>query len=386
MALSKQVNNVMRIAIDASTISTQGGPRTYVLGLLDAFFAKDDQNEYVVFYNDSNHIGRFPTASEIVLPGKSPLARLWREHVLLPMRCRKEKIDLLHCPKSAIPLLSPHCPVVVTLHDLIPIKHPETEGRLAQLYWRMHIPRAARKSQFVITDSEHAKKEIMSEYSVSEDRIQVVPLGFDPVMSQQQPSPEVAQLVRDRYGIGEGYILYVGTIQPRKNIQTLIEAYALLRDIIPMPPKMVIVGRKGWLYDDLFERIAALGLEEFILFTGFVPDEDLPAIYTGAKVFSYLSLFEGFGLPPLEAMACGVPVVVSNTTSIPEVVGEAGITVEPTDVNAVAESLRKVLVDSALADSLREQGLLQAAKFSWQSTAEKVLKIFRFVGGHVDKI
>ncbi len=372
----------MRIAVDASTISTQGGPRTYVLGLLDALFAQDQQNDYVVFYNDTSHLGRFPQAKEIVLPGKKPLARLWREHILLPKACRKLKVDLLHCPKSAIPLLSPHCPVVVTLHDLIPIKHPETEGRLAQFYWRLHIPRAARKSCFVITDSEHAKNEIMSEYSVSADRIQVVPLGFDPAMNQQRPDLETDRLVRDRYGIGEGYILYVGTIQPRKNLLTLIEAYAMLRETIPMPPQMVIVGRKGWLYDDLFERIRALGLEEFILFTGFVPDEDLPAIYDGARVFAYLSLFEGFGLPPLEAMACGIPVVVSNTTSIPEVVGEAGITVEPTDVSAVAEAIGKVLGNPSLAGMLRELGLKQSAKFSWGRTAEEVLRIYQSVKVH----
>ncbi len=375
----------MRIAIDASTISTQGGPRTYVLGLLDALLPMDKDNEYVVIYNDATHLGRFPLAKEVAIPGKKPLARLWREHVRLPLLCRDEKVDLLHCPKSAIPLISPHCPVVVTLHDLIPIKHSETEGRLAQLYWRLHIPRAARKSRFVMTDSEHAKNEIISEYAVAEDRIQVVPLGFEPVMSQQQPRREVAQLVRDRHGIGEGYILYVGTIQPRKNLQTLIEAYALLRESIPMPPSMVIVGRKGWLYDDLFVRIRSLGLEEFVLFTGFVPDEDLPAIYAGANVFAYLSLFEGFGLPPLEAMACGIPVVVSNTTSIPEVVGDAGITVEPTDVSAVAEAIREVLVNPSLSITLREQGLKQAARFSWKNTAEEVLKIYRSVGGHGDK-
>lgn len=156
----------------------------------------------------------------------------------------------------------------------------------------------------------------------------------------------------------------------------------MLRETIPMPPQMVIVGRKGWLYDDLFERIRALGLEEFILFTGFVPDEDLPAIYDGARVFAYLSLFEGFGLPPLEAMACGIPVVVSNTTSIPEVVGEAGITVEPTDVSAVAEAIGKVLGNPSLAGMLRELGLKQSAKFSWGRTAEEVLRIYQSVKVH----
>lgn len=365
----------MRIAIDASTLSTQGGPRTYVLGLLEALLRIDHDNEYVIFYNDAAHLGRFPQAREVVLPGKSPLARLWREHVALPLACRRIGADLLHCPKSAIPLLNPGCPVVVTLHDLIPVKHPETEKRAARIYWRLHIPRAARKSKVVLTDSEHAKQEIVAAYAVPAERVKVVLLGYTPT-ARAIADPETTATVRTRYGLTAGYILYVGTIQPRKNIITLIEALAILRREMGTPPRLVIVGRKGWLYDDLFERIKTLGLEEAITFTGFVPDADLPAIYAGAGVFVYLSLFEGFGLPPLEAMANGVPVVVSNTTSIPEVVEAAGIQVVPTDVAAVAKAIRQVLEDGALADELRNKGRLQAGKFSWDKAGREVLDAY----------
>ncbi|MEI7817413.1 MAG: glycosyltransferase family 1 protein, partial [Desulfuromonadales bacterium] len=315
----------LRIAIDASTISTQGGPRTYVLGLLDALFRIDSVNDYVIFYNDPVHLGRFPQAREIVLPGRNPLARLWREHVLLPLACRREKVNLLHCPKSAIPYFSP-CPVVVTLHDLIPIKHPETEKFAAQVYWRLQIPIAAKRSNFIITDSEYARQEIIDDFKIEPERIKATMLGFNPAMLEQRNAEE-GRTILNSYGLPDGYILYVGTIQPRKNIDSLIEAYALLRKDNKETPKLVIVGRKGWLYDRLFNRIMELGLAEEVLFTGFVPDEELPFIYDSALVFAYLSLFEGFGLPPLEAMACGVPVVVSNTTSLPEVVGDAGFSV-----------------------------------------------------------
>jgi glycosyltransferase involved in cell wall biosynthesis len=367
----------MKIAFDASTISTQGGPRTYVLGLLDALFRIDRENDYLVFYNDPAHLGRFPGAKEIVLPGKSPLARLWREHVLLPLACRREQVDLVHCPKSAIPFFSP-CPTVVTLHDLIPLRHPETEKLAARIYWRLQIPVAARRSSFIITDSEHARGEIMADFRVAPERIRAVMLGFDPRMLTPR-NPSAGAAIREKYALPEGYILYVGTIQPRKNIDTLIEAYALLRDGRPDLPKLVIVGRKGWLYDRLFARIAELGMTGDVLFTGFVPDEELPHLYDGARLFAYLSFFEGFGLPPLEAMACGVPVITSDTTSLPEVVGDAGITVSPADVAAVAAAIARILDDDEFARMLGERGAKRARLFSWEAAALETLEIYRSV-------
>lgn len=367
----------MRIAIDASTISTQGGPRTYVLGLLEAFLRIDQNNDYIVFYNDPIHLGRFPKAREIVLPGRNPLARLWREHVLLPLACRREKIDLLHCPKSAIPYFS-SCPVVVTLHDLIPIKHPETEKFAAQVYWRLQIPIAAKKSSFIITDSEFARQEIMTDFNVLPGRIKATMLGFNPAMLEARNAVD-GKKIRNRYGLPDSYILYVGTIQPRKNIDSLIEAYARLRLANSATPRLVIVGRKGWLFDRLFERISELGLTDEVLFTGFVPDEDLPFIYDGACVFAYLSLFEGFGLPPLEAMACGVPVVVSNTTSLPEVVGDAGLSVMPMDIEAIAAALKTVLDNPEAAEAMRKKGLERARTFSWERCAQETLEIYSAV-------
>jgi glycosyltransferase involved in cell wall biosynthesis len=369
----------VRIAIDASTISTQGGPRTYVLGLIDALLLIDHENEYVIFYNDPVHCGRYPRTKEIVLPGKSPLARLWREHVLLPNACRRERIDVLHCPKSAIPFRSP-CPVVVTLHDLIPVKHPELEKRAAQLYWRLHIRRAAQKSDFVITISEWAKTEIMEEYGVPEGRIAVIMQSYDPRMLLPR-DPEQGRVIRKRHGLSEGYILYVGTIQPRKNLISLIEAYELLKCDRATVPKLVIAGRKGWMYDTIFSRISDLGLTEDIVFIGFVDDDELPFIYDGASVFIYVSLLEGFGRPPLEAMACGVPVITSNTTAIPEVVGEAGITVNPTDIKGIAAALQQILSDPVLAASLREAGKKRAALFSWETAARETLAIYNHVRG-----
>src|SRR6185369_14453405 len=360
---------------DASTISTQGGPRTYVLGLLGALLKIDSENEYVVFYNDAANLGRFPQAKEISLSGTSPVPRLWREHVLLPLACRRERIDLLHCPKSAIPFYS-FCPTVVTLHDLIPLRHPETEKFAARIYWRLQIPIAARRSSYIITDSEHARQEIMADFKVAPERIKAIMLGFNPAMLERR-EPSAATDVRAKYGLPQKYILYVGTIQPRKNIDTLIEAYYRLSQGRMNMPKLVIVGRKGWLYDKLFARISELGLVDEVIFTGFVPDEELPYIYDGARLFAYLSFFEGFGLPPLEAMACGIPVVTSDATSLPEVVGDAGVAVPPADVDKIVAALARILDDAAYANLLGQRGRERAQRFSWEATARETLEVYR---------
>jgi glycosyltransferase involved in cell wall biosynthesis len=270
--------------------------------------------------------------------------------------------------------------VVVTLHDLIPLKHPETEKFAAQLYWRLQIPIAARRSTFIITDSEHARQEILESFGCHPEKVKAIMLGFDPLMIKPRGVADGDRICR-KYGLPSSYLLYVGTIQPRKNLDTLIQAFYRLKQGGSFDHKLVIVGRKGWLYEQLFIRIKELGLDSEIIFTGFVPDEELPFIYDRAKVFLYLSLFEGFGLPPLEAMACGVPVITSNTTSIPEVVGDAGITVYPTDVDAVVLAVKQVLADPLLAAKMRESGRNRARLFSWDAAARETLAIYGQVCG-----
>jgi glycosyltransferase involved in cell wall biosynthesis len=239
----------------------------------------------------------------------------------------------------------------------------------------LQIPVAARRSDYIVTDSEHARQEIMAEFATPPEKIRVVMLGFNPDMTARR-DPDESAAIRRKYGLPERYLLYVGTIQPRKNIDTLIEAYArLCRDRSAMP-KLVVVGRKGWLYDSLFAKIEKLGLKDAILFTGFVPDEELPHIYDSAIAFVYLSFFEGFGLPPLEAMACGVPVVTSNTTSLPEVVGAAGITVPPADVDSVVTAINTIMDDAAFARSMGERGRARALLFSWEAAAREMLDVY----------
>lgn len=370
----------MRIGIDASTIGTQGGPRTYVLNLIESLLKIDKENEYVIFYNSKEHLGKFPQAREVVVPFSNPATRLFREHLLMAYHYKKERLDLVHNPKSAISILKP-CKTVVTIFDLIPIMYPETEKWMARIYWKTQIPVAAHNADFVITSSEFAKKEIVSRYNISEDRIAVIPIAYNSYCKPVESKTEM-ESVKEKYAIPDKYILYVGTIQPRKNIALLIKAYASLVKRKGIDHKLVITGRKGWLYAPLFDLIKSEGMEERIVFTGFVPDEELPYIYGGAELFVYLSLFEGFGIPPLEAMACGVPVICSNATSLPEVAGDAGILVNPTDQKAVEVAILNVLENPVLRTELREKGFLQAKKFSWERTAGETLRIYKEVEGN----
>lgn len=365
----------MKIAIDASTLSTQGGPRAYLLGLLEALLRIDSENQYLLVYNDSVHLGRFPAALERVLPGKSPLARLWREHFLLPSLCRSEKVDLLHCPKSSVPVVSP-CPVVVTLHDLIPLDFPQFETFTARCYWRMHIPLAVRRSSRIITISEYARKGIMERFGIASDRIDVILQGIDRSMGQSRDAAE-GEWIRRRYGLDSGYILYVGTIQPRKNLPTLVAAYAALDPQLRKGRPLVIVGRRGWMTEELDQAIARHRIEQEVIFTGFVPDEELPHIYDGAAVAAYLSHCEGFGRPPLEAMTCGIPVVVSDTGAIPEVVGDAGLTVCHTSISEVSAALACILTDQSLAERLRHKGRERARLFDWDEAARQTLRSYQ---------
>lgn len=367
----------MRIGIDASTVGTQGGPRTYVLNLIESLLKIDRENEYVIFYNSEKHLGLFPQAREIAVPFANPVTRLLREHILMPLFYKKEGLDIIHNPKSAISVFKP-CKTVVTIFDLIPVTHPETEKWMARIYWSVQIPVAARHADFIITSSEFAKKEIISRYGTSEDRIKVIPIAYNSHCRPIKPSSEMDQ-IKDKYNMPEKYILYVGTIQPRKNIGTLIKSYSSLVKKGLTDHKLVITGRKGWLYGPLFELIKEEGMEENIVFTGFVPDEELPYIYNGADLFIYLSLFEGFGIPPLEAMACGVPVICSNTTSLPEVAGDAGTLVDPMDQEGVENEILKVLTTPSLQNDMKKKGLIQAEKFSWERTARETLQVYKDV-------
>jgi glycosyltransferase involved in cell wall biosynthesis len=267
---------------------------------------------------------------------------------------------------------------VVTIYDLTALFFPEYHTADTRKMQQRKYRFAQDEADVVIAISESTKRDVVDNLEIPEDRVRVVHGGvgpqFRPIVDRETLTRALAPL-----GVVPGtYIVHVGTIEPRKNLVRLLEAYATVREMLPPPrPKLVLAGAAGWRVVEPFERIETLDLGSDVMYLGHVPAEVLPALYNGALLLAYPSLYEGFGLPPLEAMACGVPVVASNVSSIPEVVGDAGVLVEPRDTHALAEAIATLLDDSELRLSLGRAGVERAAHFSWERAATEVLDIYR---------
>lgn len=303
----------------------------------------------------------------------------------LPLASLRGSFDLLHVTYNAPPL-GP-CPTVVTIHDISFEHYPQFFSPRDRLILKTLVPRSARRAAHVLTVSQHAKQEIIDRYGLPPDKITVT---YEAAGDQFQPVTDasILQAVRIKYGIPDGpFVLALGNLQPRKNIARLVEAFAQAAGSNPShfppslppsppPPSLVIAGKAQWRESEVYGAVQRAGLGERVVFPGYVDDADLPALYSAAAVFVYPSLYEGFGLPPLEAMACGTPVISSNSASLPEVVGDAALLVEPTDTAALAQALRDVLVQPALRADLRQRGLARAAQFSWERCAAETLAVY----------
>jgi len=362
------------------------GSGQYMLHLLSALKAIDNSNEYVL-------LGPRPVADKDLSPIAFPyqvqpvpafaqrnknIEKLLWEQLTAPAAARKAGVDIFHVPYFAPPLL-PRQPTVVTIHDVIPMRLPayQPDGKV-KAYMQL-VSRASHHTTMIITISQHAKKDIMDALKLPAERIRVI---YQAAGDAYQPvtDPEKHAVARARYGVGERYIFYLGGLDQRKNIPQLMRAFRQLYQQIGDPQlKLLISGNpdkhKGPLFPDLRPIITALGMEKQII-VRFVEDEDKSVMYSGASLFVFPSLYEGFGLDPLEAMACGAPVVCSNRTSLPEVVGDAAITVDPADLSALVTAMHSVLTDNELQADLRARSLKRAAMFSWHKTAEDTLAVY----------
>jgi glycosyltransferase involved in cell wall biosynthesis len=265
---------------------------------------------------------------------------------------------------------------VVTIHDLAFIRFPHTFRAYNRTYLDLATRLSARRAAFICAVSEHTKREVVGLLGVPPERVVVT---YNAARAHFTP-PAPARLAdfRARQGLPERFILYVGTLEPRKNLVTLLEAYHRLRGSSNVP--LIIGGGRGWMYQPVFERLDALGLREHVRFAGYLSEEELPLWYAAATLFVFPSLYEGFGMPPLEAMACGTPVVTSNSTSLPEVVGDAGLMVPPTDADALAAAMLRLLQDDALHAEMRARGLQRPAAFSWHTSAARTLQVYEQIG------
>ncbi|GHU26879.1 glycosyltransferase WbpY [Betaproteobacteria bacterium] len=289
---------------------------------------------------------------------------------------RNRSLDIYHDPNYLAYRFKG--PTVITVHDLSWIRYPDTHPRERIRAMDRYFPRSLERVSAIITDCEFVKNELVEVFGVSPDMVHPAPLGvsslFRPVSSEQAASI----LMKHGFEFGK-YFLSVGTLEPRKNITTIIDAFRRLRPEIQERYPLVLVGMRGWLTSSIDAKIQPLVEKGLVKVLGYVPDQQMPALYSGATAFLFPSLYEGFGLPPLEAMACGTPVIVSNSSSLPEVVGDAGASFDPQDVEGITEAMSRILDDAAWRESLSVMGVKRAAGFSWKRTAKETIAVYRRV-------
>ena len=373
-------NPVIRIAIDAHTVGTKlGGNESYAVNLIEALAQIDSTNNYTIYVTTNEARDRFSNRwPNFKVRSTLPHTPLIRIPLTLSAELRKNPVYVLHVQFTAPPFCP--CPFVVSIHDLSFEHLPQTFKRRSRTQLRLTVRHSARRAARILSLSEHTRGDIVETYGIESNRIEAIPLAAPDHFCRVNDKREL-QRVRHNYGIEGDYILSVGSIQPRKNLARLIKAYAQLRGDCSADklPKLVLVGKCAWLYDETLRALDQVGVKDSVVLTGYVPESDLPAIYSSALCFVYPSYFEGFGLPPLEAMKCGTPVIVGNQTSLPEVVGDAGLTVDPFDVDAIAGAIRRLMNDSALRAELSQKGQERASTFTWRETARRTLQIYQDV-------
>jgi len=366
----------MRIGIDARLVYySQAGIGQYILNLVKWLGEIDSANEYVLLQSRKDH-------TTIIKQANFRRASLWTpshhrfEQHALPAEIVRQGLDLLHSP-DFIPPFRASCRTIITVHDLAFLLYPQFLTQESARYYGQ-IDQAVRRADHIIADSKNTRQDILSLLGAPADKVSVVYLAANPVY-RPIPLDQARQRAADKFGLEGDFILFVSTIEPRKNLATLLRAYRQLLDAYKLDVELALVGGQGWLYEEIPSLVKDLRLTDKAHFLGRVPDKDLLHLYNAAGVLVHPAIYEGFGLPPLEAMACGTPVIVSNTSSLPEVIGDAGLLIEPENVDAWAVALWRVFTDDTLRDELAQKALARSGYFSWERTARQTLDIYRQV-------
>ncbi len=367
----------MRIGLDyTSALRQRAGIGRYTRGLVGALADLDHANQYTLIV--ARDAGELPAGTGNMRVQRLPLAEwpltiAWhRLRLPLYVELFTGPLDLFHSPDFVLPPLR-RARTIVTVHDLSFMRYPQCAARGLVAYLNSVVPRSLRRADLILADSEWTRQDVVAMLGMPAGKIVVVPAGVGP---EYHPISDQSLLdaVRQRYHLPQRFILHVGTLEPRKNLVRLIEAVRASTQSPDM--RLVLVGGKGWLYEDIFASVERLGLAQNVIFPGYIAEADLPAVYNLATVFAYPSLYEGFGIPPLEAMACGTPVVCSNSSSLPEIAGDAALLIDPTDTEALADALQRALSDESLRADLRRRGVAQAQRFSWPAAAQKLLAAY----------
>ncbi|MEG0308150.1 MAG: glycosyltransferase family 1 protein [Clostridium sp.] len=370
----------MNIAIDGRGINWYNGSGigTYTENLLKNLLSIDTDNSYQIYWSGENYESYKTQNSNLVMCSKK-YQRFFQDN-FFPENLKTENIDLYHVPQNGIGLNQDiHCKKVATIHDLIPYIMPETVGRGYLLKFLKELPLVTEISSGLITVSEYSKRDILRFFPMDEDKIFVTPLAADKKYVPLDKE-KCKAIIKEKYQIDKPFMLYVGGFSKRKNVYALITSFAKLKSHMSKEYNLVIVGSYRDESQELVKLVDKLNMGNYIKFTGFAPDEDLPIYYNACECFVYPSLYEGFGLPPLEAMSCGTPVISCDTTSIPEVVGHSGILINPYKDNTLQNAMELVLGSETLRCELSRLGLAKSKEFSWENTARKTLEAYAKLG------
>ncbi len=301
-----------------------------------------------------------------------PFPRLWT-HLRLSLEMLARPPAVLFVPSHVVPLWHP-ARTVVTIHDLGYLYYPQAHPRRSRLYLHLSTLFSCRAASRIIAISQATMQDLIARYGVPPRKIRVIYHGRDPIFAPVRDEARIAETCA-RYGVSGPYCIHVGTLQPRKNLGLLVEAWDMLRDTLPQPPQLLLACKRGWLYGDLMHAVEKRRLDGLVRFTDYVRRDDLPALYSGALALTFPSLYEGFGLPVLEAMSCGTPVIASTASSVPEVVGDAGILLDPHRPDAWAAAVQRLMADPGLRDELSRRGLRRAAQFTWERCARQTWEV-----------
>ena len=375
----------MRIGVDVTALPPRPvGAGNYIIHFTRALAEQTEAEqldvELLIFVQSARVplLGVEPSArvSLVSLPDQAPPRRLLWEQTTLPALARRCKLDLLHSLHYTMPVLAP-CPVVVTFHDMTFFLFPNLHLLPKRIFFQNFIRFSARRAAALLSVSESTRQDSIRLLGLSPDRITTTPLG---VTAGFAPVRDTIALnaVRQKYRLPERFVLYVGLLEPRKNVPALLRAFQRISAAFP-GYQLVLAGRQGWMYEQVFQLVESLGLKERVCFTGYVDGEDLPALYSLADVFVYPSFYEGFGLPVLEAMACGVPVITSRVSSLPEIAGDAAVLLDPDHEDGLAGALERLLSDPAERAWRSARGIEQARIFTWDRTARLTWPVYRSV-------
>ena len=371
----------MRIGIDATALPPQPvGAGNYIIQLIRALAADDIDRQLVIFAQEKGpELINLPSDSSIewrIVQDSSPGSRLIWEQTVLPSLASKTKIDLLHSLHYTKPLRL-ICASVVTFHDMTYYLYPQLHTWTRRMIFPTAMRLSSKQADAIIAVSESTRKDVIRLLQIDPEKIYTTHLGVDPTFRVISDIESRERAATD-YRLPEKFILYLGTIEPRKNLPVLIRAYKQLVES-GTEHKLFLVGKYGWMYKEVLNLVNELDIEDMVYFTGYVPQEDLPLVYNLASLFVYPTIYEGFGLPALEAMACGVPVITSKIASLPEIVGDAGILIPVDDADALYSAMKRILQDQVLREKLIQDGLVRSKSFSWKRTAQLTHQVYQTV-------